>query len=85
MKPRHDTPCKVTVRPLAGGGVEVTVAVPTYEGWSKFTTVVERDADSDWQVFVPGWPVEMGDELGHDWAGHEFGGGIAYLGAPEAP
>lgn len=77
-------PCEVTVTPLDGGGVNVTVRVPGYQADSYFDLSVERDPDGEWRVAIP-WPDEVQTENAgeHTYRGMDVLNGLLYLGSPD--
>lgn len=91
MRLHPDSPCTASVQPDDDGGVRVAVRIPTYSGGVELSITVERSNDGDWLVFLPMWPAE--DQLADQpvravaWDGNDYdvAGGIAYVGAPDAP
>lgn len=73
---------RALVCPQDGGGILVTVVVPTYDGEQTFTLDVQRSEDGDWRVFIP-WSLEFGPEPMIMESGVQVANGIVYLGAPE--
>jgi hypothetical protein len=78
-------PCRAAVRPLANGGIKVSLFVPGYDGELELSLSAEMQEDGEgWRVYIP-WPEAMmhddpaviGDDDGHN---YNVLNGIIYVG-----